>query len=113
MIAIVGPRFGARIDAYERAYQHREIEDSLRQLPRRARLLGRSLELPRDIKLTDLGDGKPALSIPAGWQIKISPSMRISPLGACAEAAIEIVPENSQGLRKYKVMELTCELVDN
>lgn len=113
MIAIVGPRFGARITDYERDYQRREIENSFRLLPRRARLLGRALELPRDLQISDLGDGQPVLSLATGWQIKIFPPLRISSLGACSEATLEITLEDSLRLKKYKVMELTCELVED
>ena len=49
MAGMVGPRFGAQIERLDRESRARQIEDQLQQLPRRVRLAGRSLILPKDI----------------------------------------------------------------
>jgi len=116
LVALVGPRFGGYFEVYERHYQYREIEDGFRQLPRRARLASKSLVLPRDLSLTDLGDGMPPLALPEGWRLEITPPLLISPLGACSGARIDIFPASGEGTgvqeadRSYEVAELNCEL---
>jgi type II secretory pathway pseudopilin PulG len=110
MIALVGPRIGGRIEAYEQNYQFQAIEDGLRQLPRRVRLMGKPLELPRDMALSDLGDGSPALTLPEGWRLTVAPPLRSSPLGACSGARISVTPVDTGEPRDYDVAELSCEL---
>lgn len=111
LIALVGPRFGGRMEAYEQNYQFQGIEDALRQLPRRARLMGKPLELPRDLAFSDLGDGRPALTLPEGWQMIVTPPLQISPLGACSGARIRVQPADAESSpRNYAVAEPGCDL---
>jgi prepilin-type N-terminal cleavage/methylation domain-containing protein len=115
MIALIGPRFGAQIETYRQRYALREIEDGLLQLPHRVRLSGRAVELPRDLGETDLGDGQPLLDLPAGWQLTVTPPLRISPLGICSEARVVVLPPVADGTGQppsivYDVEEFTCDL---
>ncbi len=112
MFGLVAPRFGAGLDRYELLSQRKDIEDQLRQLPRRVRLSARPLELPGDIKLADLGDGAPPLLVPPGWQLSFTPPMLISRNGACSASVAELIAsENIEASARYQVTELTCELV--
>ena len=82
--------YGPSLDRYELLSQRQGIEDQLRQLPRRVRLTARSLELPADIQLENLGDGVPALNIPADWSIEFSPPLVISRGGACSASVVTL-----------------------
>jgi len=111
MIGLVGPRFSGYLETYERRYQFQEIEDGIRQLPRRARLSSKAVVLPRDLALTDLGDGLPPLKLPEGWRLESTPALLISPLGACSGARIAVFPDTGDEVaRYYEIAELTCEL---
>jgi prepilin-type N-terminal cleavage/methylation domain-containing protein len=111
LVALVGPRFGGRMEAYEQDYRFRAIEDDLRQLPRRARLMGKPLELPRDLALSDLGDGRPALALPEGWQLTAAPALQISPFGACSGARVSVRPADVESSpRHYEIASPGCDL---
>jgi len=110
MIAMVGPRFGGRIDDYKRSYQFQSLEDDLRYLPRRVRLVAMAVELPADLEKGNLEDGHPIVELPAGWTMEATPPLRISPLGACSAARIRFIPDDGGEARTYDVGELTCEL---
>jgi prepilin-type N-terminal cleavage/methylation domain-containing protein len=118
LIALVGPRIGSRLTAYETHYHFQEIEDGLRQLPRRARLAGKHLVLPRDLSLTDLGDGLPPLALPEGWLLEATPPLAISSLGACSGARIRIqsathhaTTDEAPESRFYEIENLSCNLM--
>lgn len=113
LVGLTAPRFGAGIDRYEIRSQREHIEDQLRQLPRRVRLAARSLELPQQSLLSDLGDGAPVLDLPPGWTIAFSPPLVISRLGACNETKIVLSPPESSGETPpaYKITDLSCEVL--
>ena len=111
LTSLTAPRIAANLDSYEAASQQREIEDQLRQLPRRVRYSGKVLELPRDLVVPDLGDGGPALRLPDGWALNFSPPLRISPRGACASSSLELVRgEDKSWVVYYGISEIGCEL---
>lgn len=112
LVGLTAPRFGTGIEQYEERSQYEHIEDQLRQLPRRARLAARGLELPKDQQLTNLGDGEPPLNLPPGWTITFSPPLVISRLGACSGTTVTISPSarNTASSRLYKISEFSCEL---
>jgi len=108
---LIAPRLGYRIDHMEHVSQKRDFEDQLRQLPRRVRLAGRSVELPRDLEMTDLGDGAPVLNVPQGWSIIFKPQLLIAANGACSATALTITfPAADETSANYSVSNLSCEL---
>lgn len=111
LVGLTAPRFGSSVDRYRAYSQHQEIADQLRQMPRRARLLSRSVELPRDLSLADMGDGDPPLRLPEGWAIGFSPPLVISSIGACTGSQVVVystVPDTP--LARYQIMGLSCEI---
>ena len=105
------PRFAASYQARELLAQRSDIEDQLRELPRRVRLSAHPLALPIDLKLADLGDGAPPLRLPPGWEIAFDPVLEISLLGACSPSKIVISHGEAPALAaRYQVERLTCEL---
>lgn len=111
MVGLIAPRFGPRIDHMQLLSQRQDLEDQLRQLPRRVRLSGRNLELPKDLKMADLGDGAPVLKVPQGWGINFAPPLLIAANGACSAATLTMVfPAEEETPAKYSVSDLSCEL---
>jgi len=111
LVGLIAPRFGYRIDRMERVSQKQDFEDQIRQLPRRARLAGRSIELPKDLSMTDLGDGAPALNIPTGWALRFEPALLIAANGVCSATSLTIVfPDADEIPAKYSIAGLSCEL---
>ena len=111
LTSLTAPRVAENLDSYEGASQQREIEDQLRQLPRRVRYVGKGLELPKDLIVSDLGDGSPALKLPAGWDIQFPVPLQISPRGACSSSSLKLVRDGDiSGAAYYEVSEISCEL---
>ncbi|MBV6477092.1 MAG: hypothetical protein MOGDAGHF_02746 [Rhodocyclaceae bacterium] len=113
MAGLVGPRFGIQIERLERQSRAQEIEDQLHQLPRRARLAGQNLTLPKDLR-AELGDGLPVIFLPEGWTIQFEPPWLVAANGACSATQITLTPPGGDGEeeapRRYKVAELNCEI---
>lgn len=114
MAGMVGPRFGAQIERLDRESRARQIEDQLQQLPRRVRLAGRSLILPKDIR-ADLGDGLPVVSLPEGWTVHFDPPWLVAANGACSATQIVLSPPDAdeKARHRYKVAELNCEIAQS
>jgi prepilin-type N-terminal cleavage/methylation domain-containing protein len=111
LTGLVAPRFSSRIDQIEQRSQLLDIEDQLRQLPRRARLATRAVELPKDIDSKKLGDGRPVMLLPQRWSVKADPPLLVAANGACSRARLAIeYPESSRPPSYYDVAELSCEL---
>lgn len=114
LTSLIAPRFADRYARMEHASQRQLIEDQLRQLPRRARLLGHSIQFPDALSLTNLGDSQPPLSLPAGWHITFEPPLNIGTNGACSATTITLKfndktsPEVFQ--THYVLTAPTCEL---
>ena len=105
------PRFAASYQLRELTAQRSEIEDQLRELPRRVRLSARPLELPADLKLLDLGDGIAPLRVPSGWKLGFEPSLEISLLGACSPSTVQIAHKDMPLLTaRYQIARFTCEI---
>ena len=113
--SLIAPRFGDRYARTERASQRQGIEDQLRQLPRRARLLGRPIQLPDALALADLGDGHPPITLPAGWHITFDPPLNIGPNGACTATTITLAMDDKTSPEAspthHALTAPTCELV--
>lgn len=111
LTSLTAPRIGANLNSYEESSQRREIEDQIRQLPRRVRYLGKGLELPKDLVVSDLGDGGPALKLPAGWSIDFPVALQISPRGACSSSSLRLLRDDDKsGAANYDISEIGCEL---
>lgn len=111
LTSLTAPRIAANLDSYEVASQRREIEDQIRQLPRRIRYLGRAVELPKDLLVPNLGDGAPAVRLPEGWSIKFVPPLQISARGACSSSSLELTRgDDRSGAAYYDISEISCEL---
>ena len=112
IVGLTAPRFGSGIDRQETRAKLQYIEDQFRQLPRRIRLSTRSLQLPADLKVSDLGDGMPVLEIPPNWTLSFSPALQISPLGACNASKLSIQTDQPDTPPyRYKIVDLSCELI--
>jgi general secretion pathway protein G len=111
MAGLTIPRFAGSYLLRELTAQRGDIEDQLRELPRRVRLNARPLELPADLKLLDLGDGKPPLRVPPGWDVRFTPPLEISLLGACAPTVVSISHTENEALSvSYQIARLSCEI---
>ena len=111
LTSLMAPRLGGNIDHFEALSQRKALEDQLSQLSRRIRYVGKGVELPKDVSLADIGDGKPAVSLPEGWSLKAAPALLISPSGACSASELELVSANDASVTtRYRVAELSCEI---
>lgn len=108
--SLIAPRIGSSLAKIEKSSQIKEIEDQIRILPRRVRYIGKPFELPRDLQLGDIGDGKPALSLPPGWRIVSTPPLLISSAGACSRASVQIVSDDIGTTPRYEIAEIGCEI---
>lgn len=105
------PRFAASYQARELNAQRDDIEDQLRELPRRVRLQAHPLSLPADLKLVDLGDGVPPLRLPDGWELGFDPPLEISLMGACSLSKLVLSHRAAVELTaRYQVSKITCDL---
>lgn len=105
------PRFTASYQSREHKAQRGDIEDQLRELPRRVRLQAHPLSLPADLKLADLGDGAPPLRLPSGWALGFDPPLEISLMGACSASKLVLNHRDAVELTvRYQVARLTCDL---
>lgn len=110
LVGLTAPRFGPQIERFERHSQGKELEDQLRLLPRRVRLSGRPLELPKDMAVV-MADGEPALRLPQGWEVRFSPPLRVAMNGACSAAtAYFLTTGEATPFATIKISDLTCEL---
>jgi hypothetical protein len=111
LVSLTVPRFAAGYQQRELLAQRADIEDQLRELPRRVRLSAHPLALPADLKLPDLGDGVALLRLPAGWSLAFEPAMEISLLGACSPSVVRISHQDAPAMTAlYQIAELSCEL---
>lgn len=111
LVGLIAPRFGYGVDRMEWRSQKQDLEDQIRQLPRRARLIGRAIELPKDLAMTDLGDGAPPLNVPQGWRLDFEPALLVAANGACSASSVTIAfPDANETPEKYSIADLSCEL---
>lgn len=111
LVSLTVPRFAAGYQRRELLAQRADIEDQLRELPRRVRLSAHPLQLPSDLKLPDLGDGSVPLRLPPGWKIAFDPVLEISLLGACSASSVTLRPEAQPALSaQYRLAPISCEL---
>ena len=111
LVGLTVPRFAAGLDQREWIAQRADIEDQLRELPRRVRLNANPLQLPVDLKISDLGDGFAPLRLPSGWQIAFTPALEISMLGTCSASTVLVSkPDNPSMNATYQIAPLSCEL---
>lgn len=111
LVSLTVPRFSAGYQQRELLAQRADIEDQLRELPRRVRLSVHPLQLPLDLKLPDLGDGSAPLRLPSGWEITFDPALQISLLGACSSSSVSLRLDAHPALSaQYKLAPISCEL---
>jgi general secretion pathway protein G len=95
LMGLVGPNFVMMIDRSEQRYALASLRDSLTQLPRAARLLGRTLVLD-DFAGTLEVDALPLASVPEGWHVRFDPPLVVTREQLCSAATA--VVEDGQGL---------------
>jgi len=111
LVGLTVPRFAAGIEQRELIAQRADIEDQLRELPRRVRLNAHPVQLPLDMKQPDIGDGFAPLRLPSGWQIAFAPPLEISMLGTCSASTVAVTqPDNPNMDAAYQIASLSCEL---
>jgi prepilin-type N-terminal cleavage/methylation domain-containing protein len=111
LVGLTVPRFAAGLEQRELIAQRADIEDQLRELPRRVRLNAHPLQLPVDLKQPDMGDGYVPLRLPVGWQIVFTPPLEISMLGTCSASRVEVSKADNPGMDSaYQIAPLSCEL---
>lgn len=111
LVGLTVPRFAAGLEQRELIAQRASIEDQLRELPRRVRLIAHPVRFPEDLKLADLGDGLAPLRLPLGWKITFKPDLEISMLGTCSASSVLVThPENPGMDSSYLITSLSCEL---
>jgi len=111
LVSLTVPRFAAGYQQRELLAQRADIEDQLRELPRRVRLSAQPLQLPLDLKLPDLGDGSAPLHLPPGWEIAFDPALQISILGACSASSVSLrIGAHPALSAQYKLATISCEL---
>ena len=105
------PRFTSNLERRELIAQRSDIEDQLRELPRRVRLSAHSVELPTDLKLSDLGDGRAPLRLPPGWEISFEPALEISLMGVCSASTVKLGYHDTPAVAmRYQIARLSCEI---
>ncbi len=111
LVSLTVPRFATGYQQREFLAQRADLEDQLRELPRRVRLSAHPLQLPSDLKLPDLGDGSAPLRLPPGWEIAFDPALQISLLGACSSSRVSLKLLSDRALSaEYKLAPISCEL---
>ena len=111
LVGLTVPRFAAGLEQRELIAQRADIEDQLRELPRRVRLNAHPVLLPLDLKQPDIGDGFAPLRLPPGWQIAFAPSLEISLLGTCSASKVLVSQQDNPGMDvAYQIAPLSCEL---
>lgn len=111
LVGLTVPRFAAGLDQREWIAQRADIEDQLRELPRRVRLNAHPVQLPLDLDMSDMGDGLAPLRLPAGWQIAFTPALEISMLGTCSASKVLLSQEGNPGMNAtYQIAPLSCDL---
>jgi prepilin-type N-terminal cleavage/methylation domain-containing protein len=111
LVGLTVPRFAAGLEQRELIAQRADMEDQLRELPRRVRLTAHPIQLPQDMKLPNLGDGLPPLRQAAGWAIDFKPPLEISMLGTCSASSVLLTHAQSPGMdASYRIAPLNCEL---
>ena len=115
LIGLTSSRYSNSIERFSLRSERQALEDQIHQLPRRARMLARPVELPKDLTIKDLGDGQPALNIPEQWQLSFNPPLIIARSGACSESLITLRLKNDQQsepatIMRYTINEFSCDL---
>ena len=111
LVGLTVPRFAAGLEQRELIAQRADIEDQLRELPRRVRLTAHPLLLPKDLNAKDLGDGLAPLRLPDGWQLGFKPELEISMLGTCSASKVTLIHAQNPGMNAdYEIAPLNCEL---
>lgn len=111
LVGLTVPRFAAGLEQRELMAQRAEIEDQLRELPRRVRLNSQPVQLPLDLKQSDIGDGFAILRLPLGWRIAFVPPLEISMLGICSASTVSVSQPDNPGMdTTYQIAPLSCEL---
>ena len=111
LVGLTVPRFAAGLEQRELIAQRADIEDQLRELPRRVRLNAHPVQLPLDLKQPNIGDGFAPLRLPLGWQIAFAPPLEISMLGTCSASTVSVSQPDNPGMdTAYQIAPLSCEL---
>ncbi|MFT4170927.1 MAG: prepilin-type N-terminal cleavage/methylation domain-containing protein [Rhodocyclaceae bacterium] len=91
---LVGPNFVALIARAEQRHALATLRDSLIQLPRAARLLGRTLVLDDVADALTVG-GQILVSPPAGWRLRFEPPLMVTREQLCSPSTVTV--EDGQG----------------
>ncbi len=111
LVGLTVPRFAAGLEQRELIAQRADIEDQLRELPRRVRLNAHPVLLPLDLKKPNIGDGMAPLRLPPGWQIAFTPPLEISLLGTCSASKVLVSQQDNPGMdTAYQIAPLSCDL---
>lgn len=111
LVGLTVPRFAAGLEQRELITQRADIEDQLRELPRRVRLTAHPVVLPKDMDVRDLGDGLAPLRLPEGWGLVFKPALEISMLGTCSASKLTLTHVRNHGVSAgYEIAPISCEL---
>jgi prepilin-type N-terminal cleavage/methylation domain-containing protein len=111
LVGLTVPRFAAGFAQRELIAQRADIEDQLRELPRRVRLNATPIVLPKDMGIKNFDDGLPSLHLPDGWEITFKPALEISMLGTCSASTLTLTQAQDPRMNAgYAIASLNCEL---
>ncbi len=111
LVGLTVPRFTSGLAQRELIAQRADIEDQLRELPRRVRLNAHPVVLPKDMGAQNFDDGLPPIHLPDGWKITFKPPLEISMLGTCSASTLTLTQTQNPGMNAgYAIAPLNCEL---
>lgn len=111
LASLTVPRFSAAYQTRELLAQRGDIEDQLRELPRRVRLAARALVLPGDLAKTDFDAVGSPLRLPDGWDVAFAPPLEVSMMGVCSASVVQVAnPAFPDIAARFQIAQATCEL---
>lgn len=89
MSAVVLPSFQRWFDGLDGRVQSTELAARLQRLIARAALLGQTFDVTRASASEKMADGQTVLTVPEGWQIAESETLRINGSGVCSPGRLK------------------------
>jgi prepilin-type N-terminal cleavage/methylation domain-containing protein len=111
LASLTVPRFSAAYQSRQLLGQRGDIEDQLRELPRRVRLAAQALVLPGDAAKADFDAVGMPLRLAEGWDVTFTPPLEVSMMGVCSASVVQIAnPAFPDMAGRYQIAQSTCEL---
>lgn len=112
MAMMVGPSLQRLSASVDRASSREGLIADIAGLSYRAFVLGQSFELDDDSLRYTLSDGNPLLSVPLGWQVRITSPISYSFNGFCSGGLVNLVGPDGQ-VETLKLVAPTCRVSEH